>query len=344
MAISWSTIQTLLFLVGPLVLPKIIGLVRAARIGKSPKKDLDYRTKLGLNILASAAVLALFSSLPYFQVENIIKLTGARLLLTPNDVLTRRLESLRQRDLSTDDLRLLHVLRTREGRLIYAAYGPQALIQCSWCTFSDPASYLYYSIPTIAIPHIINIATLGLITSSLSSKSAKQLRIHATIAGLGLALGEFALLFNFDVLRNIQAVTPGDTNWLHWRLLTYRGLGIATIHLVFGVIIYLNATGRYGFGGTSDLERMEEISKSLDVGLANVRTGLFIKSASTRSVTTLSNVLDFWRNEASNRQFIVDETEVTRSQLMERMDIGSINEEAFKFTSNLMDMIATARN
>ncbi|EPS44908.1 hypothetical protein H072_1094 [Dactylellina haptotyla CBS 200.50] len=345
--VSWSTLQTLIFLFGPLVLPKLIGIARSVRIRNTQIKPVGRRLKVGLGILAAVLILALISSLTYFQDENIISATGARLLLTPNDVLMRRLETLRHRQgipkLSENDVTLLDALQTREGRLLYAAYGPRPLIECSWCTLSDPTSYLYYAIPTIALPHIANIAILGVVTSSLFSKSAGSLRIHATITGLGVAMGEILLIYNFEIIQNTQAARPIDVNWFYWRLLTYRGIAIAVVNFIFSMMLYLTATGRYGSIGISDLEKIEAISKTLEVGLAHVRTSLFIKSTATRNDSISMDILEFWKKEGMNRRVVAEQLETTRNLVIERVDLDSINDEAFKFTSNLIDAIASQK-
>ncbi|KAK6531565.1 hypothetical protein TWF694_002759 [Orbilia ellipsospora] len=300
-----------------------------------------------LHALAFVFLLAIASSLSHFQDENIISATGARLLLTPNEVLLRRLETFRIRqgvpNISNRDILLLNALKTREGRLLYAAYGPRPLIECAWCTPLDPTSYLYYRVPSIALPHIANIAILGVATSSFSSKVAGSLRIHATIAGLAVAMGEVLVVYNFDILQNTQAARPEDTYWFHWQLLTYRGISIAAVNFLFGVALYLSATGRYGFAPVSDREKIEAVAKSIELGLGHIRTSLFVKSTTIRNDSTLDYISNFWKKEAANRQEIANQLETTKSEVLGRMDIESINQEAFKFTSNLFDAMTAAK-
>ncbi|KAK6509948.1 hypothetical protein TWF481_004665 [Arthrobotrys musiformis] len=346
--VSWATVQTAVFLFGPILIPKFIAIIRSVNVRTVSTRALDSRSRFGLNVLTVAVFLAIASSSSYFQSENLIVATGTRLLLTSNDVLLRRVENLRLRQglqgLLDEDVMLLHTLRTREGRLLYAAYGPKPLTECSWCSISDPSSYLYYSAPTIATPHILNIAILGFVTSSLSSKAARSFRVPATMAGLGVALGEFVFLYNYDFLQNTQAATLEGVDWYHWRLLTYRGLAIAGVDCLLGVMMYLSATGRYGFSGVSDLEKIEVLSKSLDVGLSHVRTSLFVKSTTTRNESSLNSVSEFWKAEAANRRNVASQLEETKSQVLERVNLNSINDEAFKFTSNLIDAITATKN
>ncbi|KAK6333947.1 hypothetical protein TWF730_004119 [Orbilia blumenaviensis] len=346
--VSWATLQTILFLFGPILIPKLIAVFRSLNIRKAPTRALDHRTKFSLNILALATLLALISSAPFFQSENLLKATGARLLLTPNDVLLHRVETLRSRQgqggLSGDDALLLNMLRTREGRLLYATYGPRPLTECTWCSISDPTSYLYYSAPTIAAPHVLNIIILGVVTSSLSSRVMRSFRIAATVSGLGVALAEFIFLYSHDFLGNTQATTLTDIDWYHWRLLTYRGLAIAIVDCLLGIVAYLSATGRYGPDETSDLERIEAISKTLDVGLSQVRTSLFVKSTTTRNESSMGTASEFWRVEAANRRNVASQLEDTKNQVLERVNLDSINDEAFKFTSSLVDAITASKS
>lgn len=109
------------------------------------------------------------------------------MLHTPTEVITRRLLKYRGGGgslngagvgvgettgggvLSNYDTQLLEHLKTRDGRLLYAMYGPTPLIECVWCSVGEPMSYLYYMIPKIAWPHLLHTAVLGLATSGVGT-------------------------------------------------------------------------------------------------------------------------------------------------------------------------------
>lgn len=335
--------QTVVLLLGPVVLPKLIATIRSLRAGGSnaSPKVLARSARLSINILVAIIIVALASSFQYFQDENIIRAVGARLLMTPSDVLSHRLELLRLKQgfdrLQSDDTKLLDFLKSRDGRLLYATFGPKPILNCTWCSISNPTTYLYYAIPTIALPHVVHVALLGLITSTSLSAEGKTFRIHATVAGIGVALGEMILLYNFELPINTRAIKQDDVIWYHWRLRAYRGVLIAALDSALAIILYLHHSGRYGLNRVTDREKIEAITNSLDSTIGNVRMGLFVKSASVRSGSISKRAMEFWDNELLEKKTVSAEVEEARASVLERVNEDLMTDEAFKFISALLD-------
>jgi hypothetical protein len=127
-----------------------------------------------LNILYAAIFISLLLSFPYFSPNNIFKETNARLGLDTT-LVRARLNHSRQGNLMEIDRLFLEKLESEpkgERRVfpaLYAAYGPDTVLRCSFCTPSEPKDYLFYSLPALVAPHLVHIALLGFVTSSIFS-------------------------------------------------------------------------------------------------------------------------------------------------------------------------------
>ncbi|KAL8815470.1 MAG: hypothetical protein Q9191_008466 [Dirinaria sp. TL-2023a] len=130
--VSITTLQTLLFTLGPLLLPRLISYWRTQRASAASSSRLPItappaRVKRSLNILFISALLFLLSTLPIFSPENILLATSSR-LQTPNDVLFTRLASLRpNKTLTASDELLKPRLASIDARCLYLTYGPDTL-------------------------------------------------------------------------------------------------------------------------------------------------------------------------------------------------------------------------
>src|SRR5579862_4258949 len=167
--ISPST-QALLITFGPIIITRAIAYFRSSAAPlnspRRPIRPVPLHVSRALNVLFITACLALLSTLPYFQPENIFVVTQSR-LQTPSEVLFTRLQTIRP--LTAQDISLKSKLVSIDSRLLYLTYGPGPLADCLFCNSDAPFSYLYYAFPSIVIPHILHTAVLGVVTSSLLS-------------------------------------------------------------------------------------------------------------------------------------------------------------------------------
>ncbi|KAI9872178.1 MAG: hypothetical protein M1830_001997, partial [Pleopsidium flavum] len=265
--VSTATLQTLLFTVVPLLIPRLISYYRTLRASTTsqsvPIRRVPPKTRRALNLLFISATLALLSTLPYFAPENIFTLTSSR-LQTPTDVLYTRLVAIRP--LTTADDLLRPKLISVESRLLYMTHGPTTLATCPFCSSAEPTSYLYYSLPTLALPHLLHLFILGLVTSStFTSRSAKyKWRTPATLAALGLATLDVYTLSTYDYKLNTRAVRADDIDAFHWRMRTYRGLAIALIDTLLAYGLYLSSTHRFFVTPPSLSQNLETTTRVLE--------------------------------------------------------------------------------
>lgn len=324
-------VQSLLLFVGPLIFTKGKALYQSTRIS-TPPIPLNSAVRHTLNILFIWSLFALVSTLPYFAPENIFTRTSSR-LQTPNDVLFNRLG--RIRPLTPTDERLRTRLQSKDGRLFYANFGPTPLAECNWCSLDEPNTWLWYALPEMALPHLLHIAVLGLVTSGAFSRYGRLWRSQATIAAAALFFGELYMvgLSGSDYVHNSMARSEKDVRWTHWRIRIIRGVGIAVMDGVLGYAMFLSGTRRWKIGWEEEAvdETIAEIGRSLERTAGRLQAGNFIKQTTMRDAELRGRTVEFWmKEEQMGREVAEDEEvkEVRMSSLPSRLDFDTLAKEA----------------
>lgn len=330
------SIQTLLFVLGPIVYPKVRAFYRSHRTS-TPPQPLSTRSRFLLNVLFLTGLGALAST--YFQPENIFKATRSR-LLTPQNVLFERLSKLRP--LTADDEVLRDKLSTKSGRLLYTAYGPGPLSACTWCKTDEPLSYLFFALPNMAAAHLAHIVVLGLVTSSSLSEHGGVWRTSATIAGLGLFLAEMYYI-GFATNPNAHG-TMAEAVWLFEQVRLWRGVAMAAVDGVLGYMLWLSGTRRWtvGLEGTMVNEKIEMAAKGLEGAIGKLVTETHLKQTVMRDERLRGLVVEAWVREQKASKDIYDDEGVKQAKmnLVGRVDMERLVREAQEKSEALVGSIS----
>jgi hypothetical protein len=291
-----------------------------------------------LNILFVTALSSLISTLPFFGPENIFILTGSR-LQAPTDVLFNRLAARRGQDLLPSDEIMKSKFVSLESRLLYLTFGPDVLTGCQFCKSDDPRSYLYYALPSLLQPHLLHIAILGAITSSLLfGCKAGIWRTQATIAGLALAVAEIYLVGTYDHKQNARALRLGDIDNFYWRMRFYRGVAIAAVDALLGWGMYLSSTNRAFVTPPSTAERLEATTKVLETIHSKLRAMGIVRNTVMRDDDLRAKNEKYWVTEGKIMREVFEEREVINgvNGALTRINIQTITEEAGKYAEKVI--------
>ncbi|EME84025.1 uncharacterized protein MYCFIDRAFT_214585 [Pseudocercospora fijiensis CIRAD86] len=343
--VSWGTIQSLLLLVGPLLLPKAIAYYRSLK-NRPPTqiKPLQKKTSYALTVLFTSGLLALISTFPLFAPENIFRLTESR-LHTSAGVLLTRLASLRPLTPQDEELRTIFDQGGLEARLLYARYGPDVVLNCSLGKAGEmeaARNYLIYAIPKLLAPHLFHLFALGVATSGfLSGREGARWRTIAIIAGLGLAIGETLWIAYFDDTPNVRSVRVNDVNFIHWKMAVWRGLGIATTDGVLGWIIWLQATGRAFLSPTPAGERILDHAQRLQATLGKIQALGVVRNGTVRDATSRKRFEEYWMKEGEVMKDAMEQPEVLTAQrnALARSDAGKVSREAEAFVDGFLGAV-----
>ncbi|KAF2662095.1 hypothetical protein K491DRAFT_645904 [Lophiostoma macrostomum CBS 122681] len=308
-----KSVHSLLIIFGPFLLPRLLEFFYTARATSRsvPIRPIPAKVQRALNLLCVSAVVCLVLSLPYFAPENVFLKTQSRLQIEPN-VLFARLRLLRP--LTDEDEILRSRFSSAQSKLVYLTYGPDTLVNCSWCTTADgndQQNYFLYSLPKTITPHILHLAVLGLATSSLVGSEGSRFRIHATIAGLCLLAAETWLLGTYDMSVNKRARALHDVNFVHWRVRFLRFLSFALTDSVFGLVLWLTSTNRWLAKPVLIAERLEMTTRQAEDTMNKMRALSLLSNSINRDPALRGVKEDYWQTEGAYMADMVQEEEVT---------------------------------
>jgi hypothetical protein len=235
-----------------------------------------------------------------------------------------------------------------EPRLLYARYGPSALLNNPLASPTDRDSaraYLLYALPAHLLPHIAHLILLGLATSTfIAGRAAVRWRTPATVLALTLAAAEVFLLATYDDGHNRRATRIGDTDFLHWKLLTYRGLALAAADALLGWAMWAQATGRLALlGAAGDAaeaqeERLQAHAAALEALLGKARGLGVLRNAMARQPSARDRLDAYWRREAEVMRDALEQPEVLAAQrsALRRLDLPRIQREAEGFVDGAL--------
>ncbi|KAL8685830.1 MAG: hypothetical protein Q9218_007518 [Villophora microphyllina] len=343
--LTFPSLKTLLFTLGPLAIPRLIGCYRAYRAKAQsrpvPIRPLPSHIYIALNILFVSCVFALISTLPTFAPENIFLATSSR-LQTPNDVLFTRLALTRPEGRLSDlDEMLKPRIASLDARCLYLYYGPSILTYCPFCVSDEPLSYFWYGLPMIMLPHILHLFALGAATSSgIAGKEGNRWRTSAVMIGVGLALSECYLTGAGDWKANARAVRAEDLNHFHWNMRIWRGLGIGVADAALAGFLWASSTNRMFVVPPTAAERMEASLKVLENARGRVGALGIVRNVVARDEGLRRQGDAYWRKEGQIMSEAMDEREVVegvRNALGSgRISVTKVEEEARRFAEGIV--------
>ena len=250
-----SRAKSLLFFLGPFLLPKAIAYYRSfAAAPTSTPHAASNSTNRALTILTISALIFLATTLPLFHPENVFLATHSR-LQTPGGVILTRLKALRSLTPQDELLRKLFDAGGLEARLLYARFGPKVLLGCSFGEFGEAQGWLLYAVPGLLGWHLVHLVLLGLATSEvLCGRDAAGWRTMAILGGAGLAAVEVWAVAGYDDAVNLRSARVGEVDFLFWKGMVWRGVGLAAFDALLGWVVWLQGTGR-GFVQRKNLGR-----------------------------------------------------------------------------------------
>ncbi|KAI9829220.1 MAG: hypothetical protein M1826_005815 [Phylliscum demangeonii] len=346
--VSWPTIQTLLFTLGPLLLPRLIGYYRSFRSGGGNGggggaiaiQAVPTGARRALHLLFLSALVALLSTLAVFQPENILARTQSR-LQTPTHVLFRRLGGMRPLT-DSDEALQAQLAASLDAKLHYLAYGPGPIQHCAFCAPDDATAYLYYAGPALVAPHLLHLAVLGLATSAdvTGCAAVAGWRTPATIAGVGLGLVELYVRGSYDVRANARARQLSELDFFHWRMLLYRGVALALVDAWLAAMLYLTATNRAFLTPQRTLaHRLEVATSRLAAAHRKLHALAVTHDVAVRDPALRAAADAYWEADGRAMREVDASEEVIRAlaTVRARLDLPALTKEATAYADAVVD-------
>ena len=312
-----------------------------AKTSPVPKRPTPPQVRTALNLLFVTAVIALISTLGFFAPENIFKATQSR-LQTPQEVLWSRVSAIRPNNTLTEtDEALRTRMHSLDGRLLYLTYGPSVTAECPFCNSDDPLSFLWYAIPSILVPHLLNFVVLGLASStSVAGKEGRRIRLVAVTLGILAAIIEIYAFGSYDFKLNARAIYTEDYVHFYWAMRTLRGIGIAVMDIFLAGLLWAMSTNRIFVNLPNPAERIESVARMLESARGKLGAVGIVRNVVLRDETCRKTADDYWRREGAVMRDIMDEREVVdgvRTALESgRISVVSLEEEAKKYADGIV--------
>ncbi|KAI8960507.1 CHD5-like protein-domain-containing protein [Daldinia sp. FL1419] len=338
---------SLLLFFGPILLPKAISYYRSFREGPRVPgvsiRRLPFPALRAIVALTITALVWLVMASPIFFPENIFLRTNTR-LQAPVDVLFNRLSSLRPLSAADEALRTRFV--NLESRLLYLQFGPEVLATCPFCSSDDPNTYLYYAVPALLAPHLINLVLTSLATSELVSGSyGPAWRRLVVISSLVGAIWDLYSVGSYNILVNARARTVAELDNFFWTARMSRYLGLVALNLMIACLIYLASTNRAFYTPPNPAVRIEAVIRQLQGAKGRLNAAGIVKNTANRDADLRARSQAYWQQEGSIMREVMEEREViegVNDALENRINIADITRDADAYALNVLPRMAEA--
>lgn len=363
----FNSFKALLIPLSPFLIVKAIEVVQRVRISYRTKKITPV-SPTNWKIILILLITALLHVTAYIYIAspkiNVFLATNSR-MQTSSEVLGARLRSLFGDDYDTapksvtsksgtwDYDLLVSRLASAEGRALYSIYGTDAYAGCQWCRTDKPDTFFLYLLPTILLPHIINLFPILLVTTtestsfSLSTPNSRQWFSYTIlITGLLIGLEAFTVYKaprSSDLIDSIKnSPDVSYVYWMYWSRIQVRGWLLASLDSLLAFLIYLSAAG-YAFDtGESTAIRTKKVIKQLDNSVNKLRLSILLHTNVISRNKELRDAYEKWgTNTAELDQLIRNAPEIVkaRKQAKNRVvpGIGQLETDASTFVGNIFE-------
>jgi hypothetical protein len=337
-------IKSLLLFFGPILLPKAIAYYRSITAAPSidgvPIRPVPQRVSRALMVLILTTLAFFLRSLPFFAAENIFKVTQSR-LQTPTDVMFTRLAAIRPHGLTPFDETLKMKINSLESRLLFFQFGPDVIANCQFCNPEDPNSHLYYALPGIFGPHLLNLVILAMVTSGLLvGKEGEKWRMTATLAAGAIALGEVYSVSTYAYQANARAPRLEDIDFFYSKMRMYRNAAIAIVDALLCYGLYLSSTNRAFVTPPTTAESIENSLRVLDSARSKIGAVGILRNTINRDEGLRGRSQGYWQHEVRLTGEVMEEREVVDSvnnaMTSNRINIATIAADAAIYAENVV--------
>lgn len=347
---TFESLKTLAYTLGPFVLPYLYSQFKKyqqyIKTNRAIRRPVPRKIGLVMNILFIATIFALVSSFYASSYENLITKTNSR-IQTPQNVLWERVASKRiDHTLTALDERLKDKLASTDGRCLYLMYGPDVTGNCPFCSSDEPRTFLYYALPTILSPHLLNMIILGLSTSSnIAGKEGKRFRTPVVLLGCLLAAVEILIWLNYDWKSNASVTKATDLfHFFGWARLGRSG-GIAIIDSGLAWFLWATSTNRLMVVPAPAKERLDTVLQQLG-GISKMITAIgIVRNATVRNEELHQKEFGHWEEEEMKMQEVVSRKSVQKAiqkaRSHGRLDPEKMKKDARSYVEAMLPIVAS---
>ncbi|KAI8956006.1 CHD5-like protein-domain-containing protein [Xylaria longipes] len=338
------SVKSLLLFFGPILLPKALGyyqrLRASSKAANQPIRPLPASALRAVSILSVISLALLVLALPPFSPENLFRLTSSRLQI-PTDVLFTRLASLRPgNSLTQSDAALRLKFVNLESRLLYLQFGPDVLASCPFCVSDEPKTYLYYALPSLLAPHLLNLVVLSLATSATvaGNEAARWRRSAAMVSAVAAGFDVWSVsTYNYGA--NARVARPADIDMFFWTSRALRHIILGVIDVGIAALIYVSSTNRLFAAPPDPASRVEAVTRQLLATKSRLSAVGIVKNTSLRDEELRARTSAYWTHEGRLMREVMEDRDVVEGvndALANRINIQDISRDAETYALNML--------
>ncbi|KAK9314931.1 hypothetical protein V1524DRAFT_430983 [Lipomyces starkeyi] len=354
--VSLASLQTLITILAPFLLPRIIGSVQRFRHTGSFTGNANRTGPVSLSATYMSIIFVFFLAailhLAHVAVfltrnpqgkfnHNVFQITGLP-ILTPTETVAGTLARLGRYNERTESI--LTKLSSPKARAIYAAFG-NAITDCSWCSIANESSYRIYVLPTLLWPFLAQIGVVG-VSTALSKKLA-AIRVSTSVM-LAIAMVYVVWrLWSFDPSANINGRGRVITQWLLDDLLRQRDEILATFDIALAGITWLVGTNRWVLDDDAGsfvsehetiIRDFHDLERKLDDVLQKERSASMVRGTIINDDKLRLQFAQFWAEIAHEEKKLVEDAGVktAMNEAREADNYDKLNDEAGKYSEAIV--------
>jgi hypothetical protein len=231
--------------------------------------------------------------------------------------------------------------------LLYAAYGPEVVAFCPFCSLADPTTYQLYSFASTFLPHVLHLLLIGLVTTTVfSGLEGARWRSQATFAALCVAFAELTLVLRNDWKLNVTKKSVDQVDFFHWRVRMYRYAAFALMDAGLGWAMYLTSTNRWMPSGPPMTQQLINATNALAGIRAKLLTMGQIRNTVLRDQELNSMAQAYWQREPRVMEELEARREVVDAKRMalSKMDVEKMKRDATKWVDDIWPLLRGGPN
>lgn len=226
--------------------------------------------------------------------------------------------------------------------MLYARFGPAVALGCPIGEVGEQTGWALCALPGLAGWHLAHAGVVGLATSEvLCGREAAEWRVWGVVGAVLLgALEVWAVLGGED-----GGKRAGEAGFLFWRMLVWRGVGVAAFDAVLGWGVWMQGTGR-GFVRRREAgERVGEQVRVLEGVLGKAKGLGVVRNAVVRDRGMRAVAEGYWTKDGEVMRDVAEEAEVVRAQrkALGMVDMGRLEVEAEKSVDAILGGVQVMR-
>ena len=158
-------------------------------------------------------------------------------------------------------------------------------------------------------------------------------------------MAEIWFIANYDDRPNARRTRLSEVDFIYWKLQVWRGIAIAAIDGILGLVVWLQGTNRAFLASTPVNERLLDHGEALEGILGKTRGLGILRNGVVRDAGLRRKVEDYWVKEGEVMKDVFEQPEVLEAQrhALRRIDVARVGREADTYLDTVLGNMNVVR-